>query len=158
MESKDYPMTRINVGIPPQALTDQHLLAEHREIKRLPAVFAKNPNPTGIPAEFTLGTGHVKFFLDKGKYTLNRYKLIYAECIRRGFEVTNYSLNWEIYKQYPKHNKDYRSTKEAAELLIERISERLRGSKQKPRYYKKEIAVIDAMELLSSLRGTKQSH
>ena len=73
-------MTRINAGIPPKVLTDQHLLAEHREIKRLPAVFAKNLKPTGIPKQFTLGTGHVKFFLDKGKYTLKRYKLLYAEC------------------------------------------------------------------------------
>lgn len=28
-------MTRINVGIPPRALSDKHLLAEHREIKRI---------------------------------------------------------------------------------------------------------------------------
>ena len=28
-------MTRINVGIPPTELTDRHLLAEHREIKRI---------------------------------------------------------------------------------------------------------------------------
>ena len=143
-------MTRINAGIPPQALTDQHLLAEHREIKRLPAVFAKNPNPIGIPSEFTLGTGHVKFFLDKGKYTLKRYMLIYAECIRRGFEVTDYSQNWEVYKQYPKYNKDYKETPEAIELLIARISERLSASKQKPRYYKKEILIEEAVKSISS--------
>ncbi len=29
-------MTRINVSINVKALTDEHLLAEHREIKRLP--------------------------------------------------------------------------------------------------------------------------
>ena len=141
-------MTRINAGIPPNVLTDQHVLAEHREIKRLPAVFAKNPNPVGIPKEFTLGTGHVKFFLDKGKYTLDRYKLIYAECVKRGFEITNYSLNWEIYKQHPKFNKDYKETNEAVELLVERITERLNGSKQKPRFYKKEIAVPAAIKKL----------
>lgn len=146
-------MTRINAGIPPKALTDQHLLAEHREIKRLPAVFAKNPNPTGIPKEFTLGTGHVKFFLDKGKYTLKRYKLIYAECVRRGFEVTDYSLNWEVYKQHRKYNKDYKETPEAIELLTARISERLSASKQKPRYYKKEIKVSEAMKQLDSSRN-----
>ena len=144
-------MTRINAGIPPKVLTDQHLLAEHREIKRLPAVFAKNPNPIGIPKLFTLGTGHVKFFLDKGKYTLKRYQLIYAECIKRGFEITDYSANWEVYKQHPKYNKDYKETAEAIELLIARISERLTGSKQKPRYYKKEISVIDATTSLFHL-------
>ena len=29
-------MTRINAGIPVEKLSDQHLLAEHREIKRIP--------------------------------------------------------------------------------------------------------------------------
>ena len=28
-------MTRINVGIPPADLVNQHLIAEHREIKRI---------------------------------------------------------------------------------------------------------------------------
>jgi hypothetical protein len=143
-------LTRINAGIPPKVLTDQHLLAEHREIKRLPAVFAKNRKPTGIPNEFTLGTGHVKFFLDKGKYTLKRYKLLYAECIKRGFEITDYSQNWEVYKHYPKYNKEYKETHHAIELLVGRISERLSGSKQKPRYYKKEIKLADALKQLDS--------
>jgi len=142
-------MTRINAGIPPKALTDQHLLAEHREIKRLPAVFAKNPNPARVPNEFTLGAGHVKFFLDKGKYTLKRYRLLYAECIKRGFEITNYSQNWEVYKEHPKYNKDYIETAEAVELLMERISTRLSVSKQKPRFYKKEITVTEAIKYLS---------
>ena len=31
-------MTRINVSINVKALTDEHLLAEHREIKRLPNI------------------------------------------------------------------------------------------------------------------------
>jgi deoxyribonuclease (pyrimidine dimer) len=141
-------MTRINAGIPPKALTDQHLLAEHREIKRLPAIFAKNPNPIDIPKEFTLGTGHVKFFLDKGKYTLKRYKIIYAECIKRGFEISDYSQNWEVYSGYPTYNKDYKETAEAVKLLVNRISERLSVSRQKPRYYKKEIRLTDAVERL----------
>ena len=34
-------MTRINAGIPPKKLTNRHLLAEHREIKRIPNVIKK---------------------------------------------------------------------------------------------------------------------
>lgn len=143
-------MTRINAGIPPKALTDQHLLAEHREIKRLPAVFAKNTEPTAIPQEFTLGTGHVKFFLDKGKYTIRRYELLHEECIKRGFAVADYSPNWEIYKQHPKYNKDYKETAEAIELLVERISERLTKSRQKPRYYKKEVEITTAIKMIKN--------
>ena len=114
----------------------------------MPAVFAKNPNPVGIPTKFTLGTGHVKFFLNKGKYTLRRYESLYAECIKRGFEVTDYSQNWAVYKQYPKYNKDYKETTEAIELLLARITERLSVSKQKPRYYGKEIKVTEAVRYL----------
>ena len=46
-------MTRINVGIPPEELTDKHLLAEHREIKRIPNCIAKGKyNMDGIPKRF----------------------------------------------------------------------------------------------------------
>ena len=63
-------MTRINVGIPPEELTDKHLLAEHREIKRIPNCIAKGKyNMDGIPDRFKLGKGHVKFF-----YNMNDYK------------------------------------------------------------------------------------
>ena len=34
-------MTRINVGINPADLTGKHLIAEHREIKRIPNCIAK---------------------------------------------------------------------------------------------------------------------
>lgn len=48
-------MTRINAGIAPHLLTNKHLLAEHREIKRIPNVLAKKVNAvTDIPSEFCL--------------------------------------------------------------------------------------------------------
>ena len=50
-------MTRINVGIQPVELTDQHLIAEHREIKRIPNCVAKGKyNMEGVPDKFKLGT------------------------------------------------------------------------------------------------------
>ena len=56
-------MTRINAGIPPVELTDKHLIAEHREIKRIPNLISKGKyNMNGQPSEFKLGIGHVKFF------------------------------------------------------------------------------------------------
>lgn len=89
-------MTRINVGIPPKRLTDRHLLAEHREIKRIPnAIVSGRAKVAGIPPKFTLGTGHVKFFYDKCSYLLMRYHEIYKECKRRGFNVTYYGDAWD---------------------------------------------------------------
>ena len=59
-------MTRINVAIPVEELTREHLISEHREIKRIPNMIksgrAKIKN---IPPKFKLGPGHVKFFYDK---------------------------------------------------------------------------------------------
>lgn len=84
-------MTRINVGFKPFELTSKHLLAEHREIKRIGnAIKNKRFSLSNIPPEFTLGTGHVKFFYNKLKYVHERYLELYKECISRGFDVTNF--------------------------------------------------------------------
>ncbi len=89
-------MTRINVGIDPKELSRQHLLAEHREIKRIP-----NTIRTGkavikdIPDQFCLGKGHVKFFYNKLGYLLERYKSIYRECVARNYQVSDYSQSWD---------------------------------------------------------------
>ena len=54
-------MTRINCGIPPAELTNKHLIAEHREIKRIPNCVIKGKySLTGQPDSFKLGAGHVK--------------------------------------------------------------------------------------------------
>ena len=81
-------MTRINI-IYPSELTDQHLVAEYREIFMVGSSLqrslkSKNWNPNSIPKNFTLNTGHVKFFYDKGKYLFNRYVELRKEMKARG--------------------------------------------------------------------------
>ena len=89
-------MTRINVGILPEELSDKHLIAEHREIKRIPNCVAKGKyNMNGTPDKFKLGTGHVKFFYDKLLYLKDRYISLYIECGLRGFNVQNYIAAWD---------------------------------------------------------------
>ena len=89
-------MTRINVGILPRELSNKHLIAEHREIKRIPNCISKGKyNMDGQPNRFKLGTGHVKFFYDKLSYLKDRYVLLYTECVRRGFNVQNYINAWD---------------------------------------------------------------
>ena len=75
-------MTRINL-VPPQELMDQHLFAEFREIKMVPKSLARSIAARGvqgvlkrIPPRFTLNTGHVSFFYDKGAYLVERYALL----------------------------------------------------------------------------------
>ena len=117
-------MTRINVGIPPEELTDQHLMAEHREIKRIPNVVAKGKySMEGQPKVFKLGTGHVKFFYDKLAYLLKRYQGLYKECLKRGFNVQDYSGAWD--QVPPELMNDYTPTPNDVKIIRERINERL---------------------------------
>lgn len=117
-------MTRINCGVPPAELTDKHLMAEHREIKRIPNCIAKGRyNMQGQPRKFTLGTGHVKFFYDKLGYLYKRYESLYNECKKRGFNVSSYHAAWD---NIPEHLKnDYTPTEKDRAIIRERIAERL---------------------------------
>lgn len=117
-------MTRINVGVFPRELSDRHLLAEHREIKRIPNNIRSGKfNMNGIPKEFTLGTGHVKFFYDKLLYLRKRYKRIYAECCKRKFKVTYYGNAWNEMPEQLMN--DYVERPQDREIILERIKSKL---------------------------------
>lgn len=98
-------MTRINVGIPPKELSGRHLIAEHREIKRIPNLVKKKYKEKiekyqsvffeDLPKQFTLGKGHVIFFYNKLAYIITRYRELYQECINRGYKVQNYESAFE---------------------------------------------------------------
>ncbi|NNH89572.1 pyrimidine dimer DNA glycosylase/endonuclease V [Pasteurella multocida] len=80
-------MTRINL-IAPAELCDQHLLAEHRELTRIPNAVAKGKfSLLGQPEDYKLGTGHVRFFFNKLQFLKKRYDLLHQECRARGFNV-----------------------------------------------------------------------
>ena len=140
-------MTRINSAISVKSLTDEHLLAEHREIKRLCSLFRGCRFLERLPVRFCLGKGHILFFLDKFLFTRKRYRKIHQECLTRGFMVENYEGNWDtIPKEYMN---DYTPTEEEERLLKERISERIEGSPKKTwHYYRKPITKQQAKELL----------
>lgn len=118
-------MTRINVAIPVEELTNKHLLAEHREIKRIPNVVSKGKySMKDQPKVFTLGKGHVKFFYDKLLYLKNRYEDIYRECKRRKFNVTYYGNCWD---NIPNNlMNDYIPTINDEKIIRDRIKERLK--------------------------------
>jgi hypothetical protein len=119
-------MTRINVGIPPAKLTRQHLIAEHREIKRIPnAINSGRYSLKNQPDKFKLGEGHVKFFYDKQKYLLSRYKQLYKECKKRGYNVTDYSSAWLNIPKELMNN--YVPTQRDIKIIKERIREKLKN-------------------------------
>lgn len=116
-------MTRINVGIKPSELSRQHLLAEAREIKRVPNVIKSGRfNMEGQPDKFTLGTGHVKFFYNKLGYLKKRYLSLYEECKSRGYNVTDFSSAWDGVPN--KFMGDYTPSKMDREIILKRIKER----------------------------------
>lgn len=121
-------MTRINVGVPPKDLCRQHLLAEAREIKRIPNLIVKGKfNLDKQPSKFTLGTGHVKFFYTRLGFLKSRYEEIYAECLRRGYNTTYFGNAWD---DVPKHFMgDYTPTDIDRNLVLDRINERLKSMK-----------------------------
>lgn len=117
-------MTRINV-IPVTALCDQHLLAEHRELVRIPNAIRKGRYCLkGQPKTYVMGTGHVKFFYDKLLYLRNRYADLHLECVARGFAPT---WNWDfplIPVDMTLWN-DYKPTLEAVKINIDRVQARM---------------------------------
>lgn len=136
-------MTRINSGIHPQFLTDEHLLAEHREIKRIPNTkFVSKPGK-----EWTLGKGHVLFFVDKPNYTYWRYRAVYSECIKRGFNVTDYSSCWKDVSQ--DGTMEFIPDEKVFKAIKERIIERIKTtSKPNWHYYGTLISKEDAILLI----------
>ena len=133
-------MTRINLGIPAKELTNKHLIAEHREIKRIPNAVSKGRyNLKNVPASFTLGTGHVSFFYDKLGYLKERYEELYNECIARGFNVQNYLPSWDGVPE--KLMNGYTPTDKDVYIIRERIAERLANpiAKQKKNGLQKDV-------------------
>jgi hypothetical protein len=65
-------MARVNVGINPKLLSDQHLVAESVELTMITGNLRiynyKLKSPT--PLKFSLGKGHMNFFKDKIIYTV----------------------------------------------------------------------------------------
>lgn len=95
-------MTRINL-IPVSELTDQHLMAEYRELPMVAAA-AKRSNPsTFIPKqEYTLNSGHVKFFFNKRQFLLDRWLDLIKELFDRGFNIDPASrkVDWSVFNKF----------------------------------------------------------
>jgi len=123
-------MTRINV-VAVQDLTTKHLVAEYREITRLPNNLKKSLTRktkefklSEIPSKYTLGAGHVKFFYDKMLFLEKRFKDLVNEMIRRG-----YNPNYRDHTIFVPNNlsfyNDYIPTIEDININKVRISDRL---------------------------------
>lgn len=144
-------MTRFSAGVRAKQLCDIHLRKERIEILRVPNKLKSGKyNPkTVIPKKFKLGTGHEVFFKDKIKYVFNRYQELTEECIKRGFNVTDYS---DAFKDIPDeyYNDWDDNVKEVRDIVVERITERLNGMKEKDlKYYSEQKTAEELITILN---------
>ena len=132
-------MTRINL-IDPTELTDQHLIAEYREIfmeggslKR--TLVSKNGyQESKVPKRYTLNAGHVYFFYNKGKYLDKRYQELIKEMKKRGFKPDkSRTFPKEIFVENGLYN-DWIPNSEDYKLIRQRIEEKIT---MKPDWYRK---------------------
>jgi deoxyribonuclease (pyrimidine dimer) len=120
-------MTRINV-IPPEDLTDQHLIAEYRELPRVFAL-ARHLAPREVVPTYRLGSGHVKFFYPLTGWLAARQAAIIAECFDRQFEIQHTSPPDPV----PGLDGDWTPTPEARAENIARLRAKLHA---RPGFYR----------------------
>ena len=132
-------MTRINIVVPSE-LTDQHLIAEYREIFMVAGslkrtlVSKDGYQESKVPVNYKLNTGHVYFFYDKGKYLHNRYNELIREMKDRGFSPSeDRPFPFSIFSDNGLYN-DWTPTIEDYEVIRQRIAERIA---MKPEWYRK---------------------
>lgn len=124
-------MTRINL-VPVEELSDQHLIAEYRE---LPRCIKQNVNTSNAPDQYCLGKGHVKWARHHSLFLLGRYADLHREMKFRGFKLS-YNLDslLQISDKLPLEDfKTYQPTRQDIELSQNRIIEKFR---LRPNWYK----------------------
>ena len=122
-------MTRINV-VEPSELHYKHLVAEYKEITRVFGLARKNQRDIlglrkKLPVEYTLGTGHVLFFMDKLKFIADRYECLTKEMLRRGYKPNPIHREDLLAGIDLKLIKGYIPTAEAIKINRQRIQDRL---------------------------------
>ena len=132
-------MTRINL-VEPSELTDQHLIAEYREIFMVGGSLNRTLNSKvgykedRVPKRYTLNKGHVYFFYNKGRYLHKRYHELITEMKRRGFEPDpSRVFPMSVFVDNGLYN-DWMPSVEDYKIIRQRIEEKIA---MKPNWYRK---------------------
>ena len=126
-------MTRINV-VPVEMLSNQHLMAEYKEITRPFNKVRKRiekcqiPSDVQKPSHYVLGAGHETFFFDKLQYLHIRYLELYDELVIRGYNINydNFNICESMMSGFAGTDwyGDYAPTHEAIYLNMARLAKR----------------------------------
>lgn len=138
-------MTRINADYNPKGLTDQHLLAEYRELPMVHSALRKslktrkvNDIIKGVPKDYTLNKGHVTFFYNKLSFLNNRYNRLVEELNNRGFKLDssrvldNSGIPLEFFNDWVANDAD-------EDIIKERLMEKISMKKSWYKYYGKQL-------------------
>jgi len=121
-------MARINVGLNPKHLSDQHLVAESVEITMITGSLRVNGYKIKgkVPDRFKLEKGHINFFKNKLLYLSNRLQEVNTEMRAREFNPGT-SINLQ---EFPlEYQQDWAPTLEDSLLVRTRIVTRLNHPK-----------------------------
>lgn len=134
-------MTRVNL-ISPFCLYDQHLLAEWREIPRIPNAVRKLLLTKGtfdilkdIPQDYTLGKGHVKFFYNKLNFIETRHLQLKEEGRKRGLNLDSIIIDLNGIPEMLKKN--FEPSKKDIILNLSRVQEKINLKPEFYKYYRK---------------------
>lgn len=134
-------MTRINL-VHPEDLADQHLFAEWREIKMVPAALrrslrtrAVNDVLSGISKNYTLNKGHVTFFYNKMKYLRERYNRLTEELKVRQYSISEHNADDIFFKDIPAEfsSRHWLPSSNEIGVSIERIVQKIN---ERPDWYR----------------------
>jgi hypothetical protein len=116
---------RCNVGIHPQLLVDQHLIAEFVEVYMLVGSLRSNDwkIKSKIPVKFTLGIGHMNFLKNKLLYLERRHVELKKEMKIRNFKYDKIIVDHELYPE--EFCNDWKPTIEDSMIIRKRLSEKL---------------------------------
>lgn len=152
-------MSRVNVGIDPKFLSDQHLIAESVELTMITGALRKDGYKIKgpVPETYCLGKGHINFFKPKIIYLRNRLVEINTEMLARGFnpntkiDVTEFSYmycqNWQP---------SFKDTCIVRQRIVERLIFPLKAKQGFHRYYGEPIKNIG--EFCNNLKNSKLYH
>lgn len=127
-------MTRINL-VDPKLLVRQHLVAEYRELPRIYSLVrlriaageTVERARTLSPPNYTLGTGHCRFFYPRLGWLTRRFHLLVQEMRNRGYNPTHTSPPEWVGTIPRDWYGDWEPTPACVAINVERINRRLLG-------------------------------
>lgn len=138
-------MTRINADLDPIKLTDQHLMAEYREMPMVISSLRRSLRTQSvdkvlkkIPKEFTLNSGHVLFFYDKLGFLQYRYEKLRKELKNRNFNIDD-SRKLDFNGIPMRFINFWKSDERAEQIILERIRQKINMKPSWYKYYSKPL-------------------